>query len=175
MSYQDEESKVLIGMLGAPVGLKGEIRLNLYAGDSVNLGNKGIMLYMSCSDRELSRRVLNLRMHKNRPVILIDGIDDRNAAENIRGSEVYLDESDFKELPEGEFYIRDLIGLRAVNAKTGDVIGIVKDYIQNPAQGLFSISTADDTDVLIPDVAEFINDIDLDEGVMKVALIEGLV
>jgi 16S rRNA processing protein RimM len=106
-------------------------------------------------------------------VLKLEGINDRDAAEKARGKLIYITEEDLPELEEGEFYIRDLIGM-AVFEENGNKIGEVSDVIQNSAQDIFEIETAENKKVLIPRVDEFILDIDADNREIKVRLIEGL-
>jgi 16S rRNA processing protein RimM len=62
----------------------------------------------------------------------------------------------------------------AVFEENGNKIGEVSDVIQNSAQDIFEIETAENKKVLIPRVDEFILDIDADNREIKVRLIEGL-
>lgn len=62
----------------------------------------------------------------------IDGIDDRNAAELLRGIELFINRDDLPALPDGEFYQADLIGMHVI--RSGLTIGVV-DNIQNYGAG----------------------------------------
>ena len=66
-------------------------------------------------------KVQNVRMQKNMVILKLSGIDDRNAAEAAKGTELFITEADLPELPEGQFYIRDLIGMEAVSYTHLDV------------------------------------------------------
>jgi 16S rRNA processing protein RimM len=118
-------------------------------------------------------KIEKVRLQKNMVVLKLEGINDRDAAEKARGKLIYITEEDLPELEEGEFYIRDLIGM-AVFEENGNKIGEVSDVIQNSAQDIFEIETAENKKVLIPRVDEFILDIDADNREIKVRLIEGL-
>ena len=48
-------------------------------------------------------------------ILTLDGVTDRNAAEALKGSMVLMDEADLEELPEGVYYIKDLIGMKVVS------------------------------------------------------------
>ena len=108
-------------------------------------------------------------------ILKLEGIDDRNAAEKARGSELFITEADLPELPEGQFYVRDLIGMTVIDAENGNEIGEVRDVIQNTAQDIFDVKTREGKQVLIPKVPEFIIDIDAETRTIKVKLIEGLI
>ena len=65
-----------------------------------------------------------------------------------------MTEADLPELPEGEYYVRDLIGMEAV-LEDGSHLGTVTDVIQNTAQDIFEVETDEGKQVLIPKVPAF--------------------
>jgi 16S rRNA processing protein RimM len=163
---------VLIGKVGSPVGIKGEVRITLYAQDSTNL-KEGKVLLLERAGKTVTAAIKRLRYQKDRPVVKLEGIDDRNAAEDIRGMEVGIYASDLEELPEGEHYVRDLIGCRVKDITDGSEVGILKDVIQNTAQSVLEVETAGGKSVLIPAVDAFLRNIDEEAGIIEVELIPG--
>ena len=167
------QEKVLIGKVGSPVGIKGEFRVNLYSRDSGNL-KEGKVLLLERAERSVSGAIEKVRYQKDKPVVRLKGIEDRNAAEDIRGMDISIYAKDMEELPEGEHYVRDLIGCRVVDiAQGGAEIGVLKDVIQNTAQSILDVSTADGKQVLIPAVDAFLRSIDEEAGIIEVELIPG--
>ena len=167
------QEKVLIGKVGSPVGIKGEFRVNLYSQDSGNL-KEGKVLLLERAEKSVSGAIEKVRYQKDKPVVRLKGIDDRNAAEDIRGMDVSIYANDMEELPEGEHYVRDLIGCKVVDlAQDGAEIGVLRDVIQNTAQSVLDVSTPDGKQVLIPAVDAFLRSIDEEAGVIEVELIPG--
>lgn len=160
--------KINIGKIVNVVGLKGEVKVYNYS-DSVDAYVETPEVYVG----DKLTKIEKVRLQKNMVVLKLEGINDRDAAEKARGKLIYITEEDLPELDEGEFYIRDLIGM-AVFEENGNKIGEVSDVIQNSAQDIFEIETAENKKVLIPRVDEFILDIDADNREIKVRLIEGL-
>ena len=154
------------------MGIKGEVRITLYAQDSTNL-KEGKVLLLERAGKKESTVIKRLRYQKDRPVVKLEGIDDRNAAEEIRGMEVSIYASDLDELPEGEHYVRDLIGCRVIDTAGGAEVGILKDVIQNTAQSILEVERTDGRSVLIPAVDAFLRGIDEEAGVIEVELIPG--
>ena len=103
----------------------------------------------------------------------LEGIDDRTAAEKARGREIFVTEDDLPELPEGQHYIRDLIGMEAVQ-EDGSHLGVVKDVIQNTAQDVFEVVTDEGKQVLIPSVPAFVLEINEETERITFRLIEGM-
>ena len=167
------QEKVLIGKVGSPVGIKGEFRVNLYSQDSGNL-KEGKVLLLERAEKSVSGAIKKVRYQKDKPVVRLEGIEDRNAAEDIRGMDVSIYAKDMEELPEGEHYVRDLIGCKVVDlAQDGAEIGVLRDVIQNTAQSVLDVSTPDGKQVLIPAVDVFLRSIDEEAGVIEVELIPG--
>ena len=154
------------------MGIKGEVRITLYAQDSTNL-KEGKVLLLERGGKTLKTEISRLRYQKDRPVLKLEGLDDRNAAEEIRGMEVSIFASDLEELPEGEHYVRNLIGCKVVDTVDGREVGILNDVIQNTAQSILEIRTDDGRNVLIPAVEAFMRGIDEEAGIIKVELIPG--
>ena len=162
--------KISIGKITSAVGLKGEVKVYNYS-DSADIYRSTESIYVG----DELRKIQNVRTQKNMVILKLEGIDDRNAAEKARGSELFITEADLPELPEGQFYVRDLIGMTVIDAENGNEIGEVRDVIQNTAQDIFDVKTSEGKQVLIPKVPEFIIDIDAETRTIKVKLIEGLI
>lgn len=160
--------KIKIGKIVNAVGLKGEVKVYNYS-DSEEVYERTPKIY--AGDRLL--KVENVRMQKNMVILKLSGIDDRNAAEAAKGTELFITEADLPELPEGQFYIRDLIGME-VEEQGGSFHGVVTDVLQNTAQDIFEVKRDDGKTVLIPKVDAFVQKIDGKERLITVTLIEGL-
>ena len=160
--------KIKIGKIVNAVGLKGEVKVYNYS-DSEAVYERTPEIY--AGDRLL--KVQNVRRQKNMVILKLSGIDDRNAAEAAKGTELFITEADLPELPEGQFYIRDLIGME-VEEQGGSFHGVVTDVLQNTAQDIFEVKRDDGKTVLIPKVDAFVQKIDGKERLITVTLIEGL-
>lgn len=161
--------KILIGKITSAVGLKGEVKVYNYS-DSAEIYQTTEAIYAGTD----LRKIQSVRTQKNMIVLKLEGIDNREDAEKARGQELSVTEADLPELPEGQFYVRDLIGMTVADAESGAKIGRLRDVIQNTAQDIFDVETTEGKQVLIPKVPEFIIDIDAGSRVIKVRLIEGM-
>lgn len=160
--------KILIGKITSAVGLKGEVKVYNYS-DSVEIYENTPEIFVD--DERM--KVLGVRTQKNMVILRLAGIVDRNAAEKARGREIFVTEEDLPELPEGEYYVRDLIGMTVVTTD-GETLGEVSDVIQNTAQDLFEVRMDSGRKVLIPRVDAFVKDIDAQQRRICVQLQEGL-
>ena len=174
MKTKTGSDPVVIGRVGSPSGLRGEFRVTLYAQDSDNL-KEGKVLLLKHAENEVSARIERVRYQKDRPVIKLEGFDDRTSVEPLRNMEISIDPSDLEELPEGEHYVRNLIGCRVIDIAGGGSkeIGTLQDVIQNTAQSVLDVKTPEGRSVLIPAVDAFLRKIDEEEGLIEVELIPG--
>ena len=173
----NQAEKLVIGRVGSAAGLRGEFRVNLYAAESANLKEGKNLLFRHSAEKseagDFEAICKNVRYLKDKPVIKVEGVEDRNAAEALRGMEVYTDEADLDELPEGEHYVRNLIGCTVRDIASGTDVGVLTDVIQNTAQSVLEVETADGREVLIPAVDAFMRNIDEEGRLIEVELIPG--
>jgi 16S rRNA processing protein RimM len=118
------ENPVLMGVIGAPHGVRGQLRVKPYTGDPMALGDYGPLYDAKgrCFD------VTDIYPAKSVAVVTFEQVRDRNAAEALNGVELFVDRSQLpdEELQEDEFFIADLVGLEAIEdgAKTGQVTAV---------------------------------------------------
>ena len=160
--------KIKIGKIVNTVGLKGEVKVYNYS-DSIEIYETIESIYVE--DRLTV--IENVRAQKNMVILKLEGADDRNAAEALRGKELYITEDDLPELPEGQYYVRDLIGM-SVTEEDGNLLGRVTDVLQNTAQDIFEVESENGKKLLIPKVDQFVLDIDAEKREITVRLIEGM-
>ena len=122
-------NKILVGKIVAPQGIRGEVRIQTYSDAPMDFKKFNII-----SDKFKAEDFRFVRTIPNSTVIIakINGYDDRNAAETLRGTELFIGREDLPDLGEQEYYQTDLIGL-TVNQR-GNIIGRVA-CIQNFGAG----------------------------------------
>src|SRR5947209_13745625 len=114
------ERRIALAAVAGAHGVKGEVRLKLFSDSAKNLSVHE-KLYVG----DAERRLLAVRDSGKTAVARFEGVDDRSAAEALRGSLVELDRSALPALEDGEYYHADLIGLPAVDA-AGVAVGKVE-------------------------------------------------
>ena len=134
-----------VARIGRAQGLKGEVTVRLYADDPEWRFEPDSVLYSQ--DGETEYIVEGSRTFKDRWILKLEGVDDRNAAEALNGVELYGEVDDAEDMLEAdEWYPKDLIGLEArlvegngLGLPAGQVVGKVVDVIDSPAQSLLKI------------------------------------
>jgi 16S rRNA processing protein RimM len=111
--------------------------------------------------------VAEIKAHSDGIVARIEGLDDRNGAEALKGVRIYLPRSAFPTTPDGEYYWVDLIGLTVVN-REGVHLGVVRDLMPTGPNSVLVMEYTETVDGkeqtaerMIPFVAAYIDDVDL--------------
>ena len=115
--------------------------------------------------------VLSARVHKDCVLAVLEGVDDISAAIKLKNKTIFIDREDTK-LDEGRHFVADLIGLTALDAQTGAELGVISDVLTLPSNDVYVISG--EREMLVPAVPEFIVESDLEEGYVRIHVIEGL-
>jgi 16S rRNA processing protein RimM len=143
------EQLVALGSVGAPHGLNGELRVKLHNPGSELLAARR-KVWLRASDAAgnghdaREARVRSCRRSGVDYVLLgLEGVDDRDAAQALRGCELCLPRAELPPLAEGEHYLIDLIGLRVVLAD-GTAVGVVEDAFEYPAAQVLRVATEHD-------------------------------
>ena len=153
-----------IGEIVRPQGVRGEVKLRADSKDEhryaqleqVYLLQKGA--YVPC-------RVIKGRASGGFAYLQLENVNDRDGAEALRGTEVYVDRAHAAKLAEGQNYIADLIGMRVVT-DAGEEIGTLREVIQtNPHCDVYAFDTARG-DLMIPALKSVVLSADVEKNLM---------
>jgi len=111
-------------------------------------------------------KIKEVKNHSDTVVACAQGMDDRNAAESLRGARIFVPRSSFPAAADGEYYWVDLMGLQVVNREGLD-LGLVRDLMSTGPQTVLVIEASPDdeggkpVERMIPFVSAFVDDVDL--------------
>lgn len=152
--------KVTVAHIGRAQGLKGEVSLDLRTDiPEERLSPGAVLETVPASAGPLT--VVKARTASGRWYALFAQVSDRNGAEELRGVELLAEADDADE--DDAWYVHELVGLR-VERPDGAVLGKVTDLLAMPAQDLLEIRQPDGFKALIPFVAEFVPEVDIEGG-----------
>lgn len=115
--------------------------------------------------------IRSARTHGRFALIALEGIHSIDEALPLKNKVVLTDRSQIP-LTEGAHFVADLIGLTVINVDTGEELGKVTDVLTYPAQDIYVVHG--EREYMIPDVPEFIREINEAEGCIRVHLLEGM-
>ena len=146
-------------------GIHGEVRVVPWA-DSPDFLCQFSTLYVDGGTLE----VASSRVHKGSVIVRFQDVDTVDAAMVLKGKTVRLRRADVK-LPEGSFFIADIIGLTVVD-QDGLKLGTLKEVLSPSQQQVYVVEG--EREIMIPAVPEFILETNIEAGYVKVRLIEGM-
>lgn len=163
--YALEKQLLQAGQLVSTHGVQGEVKILPWA-DGPEFLLDFDTFYLNGKPYE----VVSSRVHKTCVLAKLRGVDTPEQAQLLRGQTVSIDRSGVK-LPEGTVFIADLLGCRVLDDE-GAEIGTIKDVLTMPSSDVYVIEGA--RRYMIPAVKEFVREINVREGFVRVHLIEGM-
>ena len=114
---------ILVGKIVAPQGIRGDVRVQTYTESPKDFQEFRVQSSEFNTD---AFRFIRTVPNSNVIIAHINGFDDRNAAETLRGTELFITRDSLPELKHNEYYQTDLIGFAVV--RDGDKIGTVAGF-----------------------------------------------
>jgi len=161
-----------LGQIVNVKGLKGEVKVNSFTEDPNRFETLKNVLIKTKKDMK-EYEIENIAYSKSQVVLKFVGIDTVEQAEALRNSYILIDRKALGELPEGVYYIADLIGLE-VYTESGELLGKVDDIFETGSNDVYVVKNDLGQSKLLPGIDEVIKEINLPEGKIIVNLIEGL-
>lgn len=157
---ETKDRKVCIGVIAGPHGVNGLVRVKSFTADPEDVAGYGPV-----TDAAGARRFRIRLTGTARDMLIarIEGVKDRNAAEALRGVELYIDRDRLPEPDEDEFYHADLIGLPA-RSTDGRELGTVAALYDYGAGDMIEIRLRAGGTELLPFNKMVVPEIDLDRG-----------
>jgi len=178
----ESHPEVVVGRIGKAHGVKGEVSVEPRTDEPERRFAVGAVLATRTprgdephgAQRPAALTVRRTRWHQSRLLVTFEGVDDRTAAEALRGLSlaVRVDPAETPEDPE-EFYDHQLVGL-AVSTADGEPVGEVADVVHGTAQDLLAVRTPDGREVLVPFVTALVPVVDVPGGRVEVVDRPGL-
>ena len=172
----DYECLLSIGKIVGAHGIKGVLKVFSYA-ESASRFASGLSLYLKgAGSGENVFKIKWAKAHSKVILLSLEGITNRDQAEALIGSELFISRDLLEELEEGTYYWSEIIGL-AVFDMDDEYIGRVTSIIETGSNDVYVVTCPAEKDVkevLVPALTWVIKSIDLDKKIMTVDLPEGL-
>lgn len=159
------DRRLCVGVITGAHGVRGQVKIKSFTEFPEDVASYGPV-----EDRSGKRRfALDIAGEtRGQLIVRVEGVRDRNAAEALKGTELYIDRDILPEPDEDEFYHSDLIGL-AAETMDGAAYGTVRAMHDFGAGDLIEIALAEGGVVLLPFTREVVPEIDLDAGLVRIA------
>jgi 16S rRNA processing protein RimM len=117
--------------------------------------------------------VASTRPHRNRLLVTFEEVRDRNEAERLAETYLFVAASDVAPPPPGEFWPHQLVGCR-VETESGRSLGRIAEVVHSPANDLWVARSEDGEEVLVPALQDVVVEVDVASGLVVVAEVPGL-
>ena len=163
---------ILVGRVVKPHGVKGEFSMKSFADSPFLFDEVDELLLAPEGRRPRAYAIEAIRPYKGLMLVKLEGVNDRDQAETLRGHLVHVPEQELPELEEGEFYLYEIEGFEVFDA-SGVQLGTVDGFLDGP-QEIWIVKPESGEDILLPANDETVREVDMDAGRITVNPPEGL-
>lgn len=162
-----------IGQIVNTFGIKGMVKVNPFTDDISKFEEMDTILVDKKGNLQ-EMEIEEVKYSKNQVLLKLKGIETIEEAEKYRNCYLKLPREKAKKLPEGTYFIADLIGLE-VYTDEGSLLGKVDDIYNSGASDIYVIKDELGKQILLPAIKEVIKEVDLEQEKITVHLLNGLI
>ncbi len=162
-----------VGVIIKPHGIKGEVKVYPTTDSPLRFNEITHVNIIQQGKAIGDVKVAGVKFFKDIVIIKLKGYNDINEVEALKGAELYIPREEGAELEDGEYYIADIIGMEVIT-DDGVRLGTVKDVMETGANDVYVVEREGGKELLLPAIKQCILDTNIDENVMTVHLMDGL-
>ncbi len=161
---QGEPVFLAVGRLRRSHGIQGEMIMDILTGFPQRL-QAGKVVYLG--DTHEQAELASVRGHDKALIVRLSGVHTPEETAKYRNLVVYVKATELPELPEGEYYHHDLMGLSIVD-EAGEVLGTLDQILETGANDVYVVKTPEGKEILLPATEDVILEVNLERREMKV-------
>ena len=164
-----------VGKIVNTHGVRGEVRVisrTDFPEERYKVGNT-LYIWQEKATEPLAVKITSHRQHKSFDLLTFEGYNNVNEVEQLKGSLIKVPEDQLGELAEGEYYYHEIIGCTVVT-EDGETIGTIKEILSPGANDVWIIKRPKGQDVLIPYIEEVVLQVNINEKLVTIHVMEGL-
>lgn len=166
------EKLLKVGVISSTHGLKGEVKV-FPTTDDVKRFRQLKEVLLDAGDEKPVLQIEQVKFFKQFVILKFKGIDDIEDVQKYKGKDLLVTRENAAELKKDEYFIADLIGVSVIS-DDNSLRGILKDVVQTGANDVYVIVLEDGRQLLLPAIKECVLMVDLDENIMKIHVLDGL-
>ena len=166
------EDMLRVGVISSTHGVRGEVKVFPTTDDPARFEELETVL-LETGKEKLELEIAGVKFFKNMVILKFKGYDSINDVERYRGRDLWITREQAVPLGEDENFVADLIGL-AVVTDGGETLGTMKDVMFTGANDVYVVERGNGKELLLPAIKDCILDVDLENGVMTVHVLDGL-
>lgn len=149
-----------IGKIVRPHGIKGAVKLETLTTDNSRFDTLSDA-FIEENGMYRAVKVMPVSHTADSAIVMIDGVYDRNTSESLRGKFICVDREHAARLPDGRYFIEDLIGCEVTDSD-GTYLGKLRDVMVRPANDVYEIRK-ENTTLLVPALKKLLVSVDVAE------------
>lgn len=166
------EKFLRIGVITTTHGLNGEVKVYPTT-DSLDRFKQVKRVILVTPKEKIETEITEARFFKNLAIVKFAAFDNVDQVKNLHGTDVMIYREDGQKLEPGEYYIADLIGCSVVDEE-GCEVGILKDVLQTGANDVYIVEK-EGKEILLPVIPQCIKSVDVENSLVTVHIMEGLI
>lgn len=166
------EKMLQVGIITSTHGVRGEVKV-FPTTDDIKRFKRLKSVLLDAEGRMLELEIEGVKFFKQYVILKFKGIDSINDIEKYRQKSLYVTRDNAVRLSRDEYFIADLIGLRAVDEENNE-LGVMTDVIQTGANDVYVIKMKDGRELLLPAIKECVLEVGIASGFIKIHIMEGL-
>ena len=166
------EDLLQVGIITSTHGVRGEVKVYPTTDDPRRF-RRLKEVFLDTGKEKMNLEIEGVKFFKQFVILKFKGLDNINDIEKYRQKSLYVTRKNAVRLQRDEYFIADLIGLK-VQDEDGKELGTVKDVIETGANDVYEVEMADGKSLLLPAIKQCILNVDVENGMMQVHVLEGL-
>lgn len=166
------EQLLQVGVISSTHGIRGEVKV-FPTTDDPDRFRKLKQVILDTGREQKSLEIEGVKFFKQFVILKFKGIDNINDIEKYKGKSLYVTREHAVKLKKDEYFIADLIGM-TVTKEDGTELGSISDVLQTGANDVYVVALADGGEVLLPAIKDCILSVDMEQRVMQVHVLDGL-
>ncbi len=167
------EDLLQVGIITGTRGLKGEVKVFPTTNDKERFLDLETVLIDTGAEL-VEKKIEYCKFFKQFVFLKFQGLDNINDVEKYKRCPLKVTRENAVPLEEDEYYIADLLGLTIVD-ESGITIGTLENVIETGANDVYEVKTPDGGHVLLPAIKDCILDVDMEEKIILVHMLKGLI
>lgn len=165
-------TELQVGVITQTHGIKGEVKV-FPTTDDASRFKKLKEVIMDTGRERLNMEVEGVKFFKQYAIVKFKGYDSINDVEKYKGSKLYVTRDKAVRLKKDEYFVADLIGMQVIT-EDGKPFGVLKDVMATGANDVYVVEREDSSEVLLPAIRECVLRIDMEQSVITVHIMDGL-
>ena len=166
------EDLLQVGAITSTHGVRGEVKV-FPTTDDVKRFSKLKEVELETPTGTTTLHIKGVKYFKQFAILKFEEYDSLNDVESIKGRKLFVTRKNAVKLQKDEYFIADLIGMKVVDPDM-QVEGELTDVLQTGANDVYDISLSDGRNFLLPAIADCIKKVDMEEQVITIHILEGL-